>query len=111
MGVLPGLGTDKVFFWPTVEMGVVGAEQSVMLFYREKLMQAEDPGKFMQEKLEHYRQTYANPLYEANHSFYIDDVINPFETRRKLIRELKFLAKKKRGSISARPRKHGNIPL
>lgn len=108
MGVLPGLGTDIVYFWPTVEMGVLGAKQSVELFYRSEIEKAENPAEYREKKLKEYVEKYANPLYEVNNSWYIDDIIEPRETRRTLIRGFKLLAGKKVNRISKR---HGNIPL
>ncbi|RJQ25367.1 MAG: acyl-CoA carboxylase subunit beta [Peptococcaceae bacterium] len=108
MGIVPGLGTDIIYFWPTVEMGVLGAEQAVALFYGADIMKAENPAEFREQKLKEYREKNANPLFEINHNWYIDDLIEPRETRRALIRGLKLLADKKAARYSKR---HGNIPL
>jgi acetyl-CoA carboxylase carboxyltransferase component len=105
MGVLPGLGTDLVVFWPIMETGILGAEQSVMLLY------GRDPGatpEYMQQKLAEYRETYANPIYEVSSNLNVHDVVAPVDTRRYLIRALRMLQTKK----VDRPKKsHGNIPL
>lgn len=108
MGIIPGLGTDLVYFWPTVEMGVLGARQSVELYYGREIVGAENPGEFREKKLKEYMEKYANPLYEINNSWYIDDIIDPRETRRALIRGFDLLADKK---VHRRPKRHGNIPL
>lgn len=108
MGVLPGLGTDIVYFWPTVEMGVLGARQSVELFYGKEITNAENPAEYKERKLKEYIEKYANPLYEINNNWYIDDIIEPGETRRALIRGFELLAEKK---LTRRSKRHGNIPL
>lgn len=105
MGVLPGLGTDLVLYWPIVETGILGAEQSVMLFYgKEKGLSQE----FLAEKLEEYRETYANPIYDVSSNVNVEDVIRPAETRRYLINALRYLEGKNVHRLSKR---HGNIPL
>ncbi|MBE0480288.1 MAG: acyl-CoA carboxylase subunit beta [Dehalococcoidia bacterium] len=105
MGVLPGLGTDLVLFWPIMETGILGAEQSVMLLY------GGAPGatrEYLARKLEEYRETYANPIYEVSSNLNVHDVVAPAETRRYLIRAFKMLESKR----AQRPsKKHGNIPL
>ena len=108
MGIIPGLGTDIVYFWPTVEMGVLGAKQSVELFYRSEIMKAENPEEVRAQKLKEYTDKYANPIFEANGSYYIDDIIDPRETRRALIKGFKLLASKE---IPRHTKRHGNIPL
>jgi acetyl-CoA carboxylase carboxyltransferase component len=108
MGVVPGLGTDLVYFWPIVEMGVLGAEQSVELFYAQEIKKAENPAEFKQQKLKEYQEKYANPMYEISTNWFIEDLIEPRETRVQLIKGLKLLATKK---VSRYPKRHGNIPL
>jgi acetyl-CoA carboxylase carboxyltransferase component len=108
MGIVPGLGTDIIYFWPTVEMGVLGAKQSVELFYRSEISKAENPEEVRAQKLKEYTDKYANPIFEANSSYYIDDIIEPRETRRTLIRGFKLLASK---DVHRRSKRHGNIPL
>jgi acetyl-CoA carboxylase carboxyltransferase component len=94
--------------WPTAELGVLGAEQSVRLFYGKEIMTSDDPEKMMAEKLQLYRATYANPIWESNANWYLEDVIEPGETRRILIKDLRFLKTKNKKQL---PRKHGNIPM
>ena len=108
MGTIPGFKTDFTFYWPTAEAGVLGAEQSVDLFYSKEIAEAEDPVKYKAEKVKEYRDKYANPLFEASVNPYLDDVIEPKETRRLLIRTLQALQNKK---VIRQPKRHGNIPL
>ena len=108
MGVMPGFRTDFIFYWPIVEAGVLGPEQSVELFYSKEIREAEDPVKYKEEKVKEYRQKYANPIFEASVNPYVEDVIEPKDTRRMLIRALKLLRSKK---VSRQPKRHGNIPL
>jgi len=105
MGVLPGLGTDLVLNWPTMETGVLGAEQTVMLFYgRQEGMTKEK----LAEKVEEYRDTSANPIIGASSNMNVHDVVAPAETRQYLIRAFRMLE----GKIKKIPEKrHGNIPL
>ena len=105
MGVLPGLGTDMVLYWPIMETGILGAEQSVMLLY------AKDPGvnkEYIEKKLEEYRETYANPIYDVSSNLSVEDMVAPAETRWYLIRSLRMLEGKK---ITRPAKRHGNIPL
>jgi acetyl-CoA carboxylase carboxyltransferase component len=105
MGVLPGLGNDMVLYWPIVETGILGAEQSIMLLY------GRTPGvtkEFIDQKLKEYRETYANPIYDISSNLNVQDVITPAETRNYLIRALKVMPDKRRNRYGKR---HGNIPL
>jgi len=105
MGVLPGLGTDLVLYWPIMETGILGAEQSVMLLYgRDK----DATHEYINQKLAEYRQTYANPIYDISSNINVEDIVEPVDTRRYLIRALQMLKGKKRIRIN---KKHGNIPL
>jgi acetyl-CoA carboxylase carboxyltransferase component len=108
VGIIPGLGTDIIYFWPTVEMGVLGARQSVELFYGREIKNAENPEEFRKRKQKEFMEKYANPLYEINNSWYIDDIIEPRETRRALIKGFEMLSSKK---VIRQPKRHGNIPL
>jgi propionyl-CoA carboxylase beta chain len=98
---------DANFAYPTAEIAVMGPEGAVNILYRKELEQAKDPGKFREEKTREYRQKFANP-YVAAERGYIDEVIEPKDTRRKLIRALGVLHTKR---DSNPPKKHGNIPL
>jgi len=106
MGVLPGLGSDMVLYWPIMETGILGADQSVMLLYG-KDPDFHTPG-WLDKKLSEYRETYANPIYDVSSNINVENVISPAESRKYLIRAFEMLAGKK----SIRPEKrHGNIPL
>nr|HID59536.1 acyl-CoA carboxylase subunit beta [Desulfobacterales bacterium] len=109
MGTVPGLGTDLIYFWPTTEVGVLGAEQSVELFFGKEIRASENPEELRKQKLQEYRERYSNPVHEISASWYIEDIIEPRETRRTLIRGLKLLMTKKK--IVKYPKRHGNIPL
>ncbi len=108
MGTVPGMATDLLFYWPIVECGVMGAGQSVDLFYGKEMAAAPDPAKFREEKLKEFHEKYANPIYEASGNIYLEDVIEPRETRRVLIRSLRLLKSKK---VVRQPKRHGNIPM
>ncbi|MBI4285344.1 MAG: acyl-CoA carboxylase subunit beta [Chloroflexi bacterium] len=109
MGVHPGLATDFVFYWPTAEVGVLGAEQSVDLFYVDEIKKAADPALRRQQLIQEYRAKYANPFYEASRNPYMEDIIEPRETRYRLIKTFELLRNKRREPKN--PKRHGNIPL
>ena len=108
MGILPGFGTDLIFAWPTTEVGAMGAEQAVALFYGKEINEAPDPVAFKARKVQEYSAHYADPLALASEVTYIQDIIEPRDTRRVLIQSLKFIKNK---NISTVPKRHGNIPL
>ncbi|MBW1645679.1 MAG: acyl-CoA carboxylase subunit beta [Deltaproteobacteria bacterium] len=108
MGILPGFGTDLIFAWPTAEIGAMGAEQAVDLFYGRELAAAADPEASRREKIRRYRELYADSLALASQVTYVQDIIEPRETRRCLVRSLRLLRGKER---RRRQRHHGNIPL
>ena len=107
MGVVPGFGTDYTFIWPTAERGVLGAEQAVALYYQEELRSANDREAFLKEKVQEYRQTMANPIFEASSNLNIE-LIKPQETRKRIIRAFRSLRGK---TVLRQPKHHGNIPL
>jgi len=98
---------DFNFAWPTAEIAVMGVDAAVRIIFRRELEQAADPQTRLNELVEDYQHRFANP-YAAAERGYVDDVIEPRETRPLLIKAL-HLAKTKRQSLPAR--KHGNIPL
>lgn len=98
---------DINYAWPTSEIAVMGAEGAVGVLYAKEMKESEDPAKVRAEKEEEYRKLFANP-YQAAKYGYIDDVIEPRNTRFRIIRALQMLATKK---LSNPPKKHGNIPL
>ncbi len=109
MGVVPGSGTDMIYYWPTVEVGVLGAKASVQLHFGKEIMKSDDPKKLMQEKLTLFQEQYSNPMIEASANWTVDDVIEPRETRKILIKDFNFLKGKK--TTVRYPKRHGNIPL
>ena len=99
--------TDINFAYPTAEIAVMGPEGAVNIVYRRELAGADDPEAVRKEKVEEFQERFASPFVAAEHGF-IDDIIEPNETRPKLIRALRMLENK----VSSMPRKkHGNIPL
>ncbi len=101
------LRTDVNFAYPTAEIAVMGPEGAVNILYRRELQNGDNSEQIRQEKIEEYRDRFANPFVAAERG-YIDDVIEPHETRPKVIRALRMLATK----TDTMPRKkHGNIPL
>jgi acetyl-CoA carboxylase carboxyltransferase component len=108
MGILPGFGTDLVFAWPTAEVGAMGAEQAVELFYAEDIKNAEKPQEFRAQKVKEYNELYADSLALASQVTYVQDIIEPRETRRCLTRSLQLIKDKK---IEPYPKRHGNMPL
>lgn len=93
--------------WPSAEIAVMGPEGAVNIIFRRELEKAEDPEKRRAELVAEYREKFANP-YVAAARGYLDDVIEPRETRPRLINALEMLQNKR---DSNPPRKHGNIPL
>jgi propionyl-CoA carboxylase beta chain len=101
------LRTDVNFAYPTAEIAVMGPEGAVNILYRRELGRAADPEQARQAKVQEFRERFANP-FDAAERGYIDDVIEPHETRPKVIRALRLLANK----VDTMPKKkHGSIPL
>jgi propionyl-CoA carboxylase beta chain len=99
--------TDINFAWPTAEIAVMGPEGAVNIVYRRELAAAQDQDGVRRQKTEEFRDRFANPFIAAERGF-IDAIIEPRETRPKLIRALEMLENK----VDTMPRKkHGNIPL
>jgi acetyl-CoA carboxylase carboxyltransferase component len=104
---IKSMGADQIYGWPTSEVAIMGAEVAVNSLFRKQIEQAEDPASLRAKMIEDYHDEYYNPLRLANRWF-LDDVIEPKETRSRLIRSLEMLSNK----VEARPpKKHGNIPL
>jgi propionyl-CoA carboxylase beta subunit len=99
--------TDANFAWPTAEIAVMGPEGAVNILYKRELDQAEDPAAVRAARVAEYREKLANPFVAAGRGF-IDEVIQPRQTRRKLIAALARFANKRDRNP---PKKHGNIPL
>src|SRR5579883_752890 len=98
---------DINYAWPTAEIAVMGPEGAVNILFKDELEAAADPGARRQELIAYYQEKFANP-YEAAARGYIDEIIEPRETRPKLIRALEML-KNKRDTNP--PKKHSNMPL
>ena len=101
------LRTDVNLAYPTAEIAVMGPEGAVNIVYRRELQKAEDPEKLRREKVEEFRKRFANPYIAAERGW-VDAVIEPRDTRPKLIAALHML-ETKRDTLP--PKKHGNIPL
>ncbi len=101
------VGADLAFAWPTAEIAVMGAAGAVEIVNRRVLAAADDPTTLRRTLTEQYEEMYSNPYIAAERGF-IDDVIDPAETRRVIARSLDLL----RGKREELPkRKHGNMPL
>ena len=98
---------DIVYAWPSAEIAVMGPDGAVNIVFRRELEQAADPIEKKKQLVEEYRNTFANPYVAASYG-YVDDVIEPHQTRPKLISALEMLQNKR---DSNPPKKHGNIPL
>ncbi len=98
---------DLNLAWPTAEIAVMGPDGAVNIIFRKELAQVEDPVERKAELVEEYRAKFANPYIAASRG-YVDDVIEPRETRPRLINALEMLANKR---DSNPPKKHGCIPL
>jgi propionyl-CoA carboxylase beta chain len=98
---------DVNLAWPTAEIAVMGAEGAVNIIFRKQLQEAADRGEEFRKIVSDYRETFANPYVAAGYG-YLDDVIEPHETRPYLIRALEYLDNKR---LTNPPKKHGNIPL
>jgi acetyl-CoA carboxylase carboxyltransferase component len=98
---------DVNFAWPTAEIAVMGPEGAVNIVFRRELAEAEDPVERRKELVALYRERFANPYVAASWG-YIDDVIEPRETRPRIISALQMLQNK---HDVTPPKKHGNIPL
>jgi propionyl-CoA carboxylase beta chain len=99
--------TDVNYAYPTAEISVMGPEGAVNIVYRRELQKAEDAEELRREKVEEFRQRFANPYIAAERG-YVDAVIQPRDTRYKLITALRMLETK---SDTNPRKKHGNIPL
>jgi acetyl-CoA carboxylase carboxyltransferase component len=101
------IGADLAYAWPSAELAVMGPQGAVEIVYRRELAEAADPVARRAELVEEYTERYANP-YVAAERGYVDDVIDPADTRRILVRALSVLATKREDLPR---RKHGNVPL
>jgi acetyl-CoA carboxylase carboxyltransferase component len=101
------IGSDLSYAWPTAELAVMGPQGAVEIVYRRELQQAADPVSRRAELVTEYTEKYANPYVAAERGF-VDDVIDPAETRRKIVAGLAMLRTKREDLPK---RKHGNVPL
>lgn len=101
------LGTDVNYAWPSAEIAVMGAEGAVNILFKKDIDKAGQPEVERKRLVEEYREQFNNPYYAAR-AGYVDDIIEPRETRPKIIASLAALRDK---FTTAPPRKHGNIPV
>ena len=101
------IGADLVFAWPNAEIAVMGPQGAANIIFAREIQNSENPEETRNRKIEEYREKFANPYVAAAQGM-VDDVIDPRETRIKIIQGLDMLRNKK----ESRPfKKHGNIPL
>ncbi|MFD2133469.1 acyl-CoA carboxylase subunit beta [Pseudogracilibacillus auburnensis] len=101
------IGADLVFAWPNAEIAVMGPEGAANIIFAREIAESENPEATRQEKIDEYKEKFANPYIAAGLGM-VDDVIDPRDTRLKLIQSLEMLYHKQ----EERPKKkHGNIPL
>jgi len=98
---------DVNLAWPTAEIAVMGPKGAVEIIFKKEIAEADDPESAIEARVEEYRQTFANPYIAAKRG-YLDDIIEPRTTRRRVIESLEMLETK----VDRNPaKKHGNIPL
>lgn len=101
------IGADLVFAWPNAEIAVMGPEGAANIIFAREIQESDNPEQTRQEKIEEYKEKFANPYVAAGLGI-VDDVIDPRDTRLKLVQSLEMLENKN----EKRPeKKHGNIPL
>ncbi|HLS24093.1 MAG TPA: acyl-CoA carboxylase subunit beta [Pseudogracilibacillus sp.] len=101
------IGADLVFAWPNAEIAVMGPEGAANIIFAREIQESDNPEQTRQEKIEEYKEKFANPYVAAGLGI-VDDVIDPRDTRLKLVQSLEMLENKD----EKRPeKKHGNIPL
>jgi acetyl-CoA carboxylase carboxyltransferase component len=101
------IGADLAFAWPSAEIAVMDANGAANIIFRREIDAADDPVAKKAELVEQYSERFANP-YNAGERGYVDDVIDPRDTRRVLVESLEMLRSKKE---QLPQRKHGNVPL
>ena len=100
------LGADALLCWPGAELAVMGAEGAAPIIFRKELEGAENPEELLKQKIKEYREEFANP-YKAAANLHIDDVIDPAETRPRLIEALEMIINKVEDRLQ---KKHGVMP-
>ncbi|MFW6148564.1 MAG: acyl-CoA carboxylase subunit beta, partial [Atribacterota bacterium] len=101
------LRADQVIAWPTAEIAVMGPQGAANIIFRKQIAEAKDPEKYRQEKIDEYRERFSNP-YAAARRGYVDMVIDPRETRPRLITSFEMLSTKRENLPG---KKHGNFPV
>ena len=101
------IGADLNYAWPSAEIAVMGAKGASEIIFKKEISEANDPADKLLEKESEYAAKFANPFEAAQRGF-IDEVISPKDTRRKLLKAFAILENKK---VVRPDRKHGNIPL
>ena len=101
------IGADMNYAWPTAEIAVMGAKGASEIIFKKEIQQSANPVETLKSKETEYAEHFANPYIAASRGF-IDEVIEPHDTRKKLIMAFAMLENK----VVQRPKKkHGNIPL
>lgn len=101
------IGADMNYAWPSAEIAVMGAKGAAEIIFKKEIEEAENPAEKLQEKIDAYTTTFANPYRAASRGF-VDEVIHPDQTRIKIIKSLEMLQNK---AAVLPKKKHGNIPL
>ena len=96
-----------VFAWPSAEIAVMGPDGAANIIFKKEIEEAADPAAARVAKIAEYKVAFANP-YKAARRGYVDDVIDPADTRPRLARALRMLVGKREAQS---PRKHGNMPV
>ena len=102
------LGADQVFAWPSAQLAVMGAEGAVDVLYRREIKAAADPKVARQERIDEYNEEFLNP-FRAAKAGYVDEVIEPSDTRQRLYETLRMLSGKR--PTEHVNKRHGNVPL
>jgi acetyl-CoA carboxylase carboxyltransferase component len=101
------LGADMVFAWPQAEIAVMGPDGAANIIFKRDIENAENPAQARAEKIQEYKDRFANPYIAASRG-YVDDVIEPAATRQRVISAFEMLASKRETRPS---KKHGNLPV
>jgi propionyl-CoA carboxylase beta chain len=101
------IGADMNYAWPSAEIAVMGAKGATEIIFKKEIAESDNPAEKLAEKEAEYAAKFANPFEAAKRGF-IDEIISPRETRRKLLKAFAILENKK---VPKPVRKHGNIPL
>jgi propionyl-CoA carboxylase beta chain len=101
------MDTDVTFAWPSAEIAVMGADGAANILFHKQIKAAEDSEAEREKVTQEYKDLFLNP-YASAQAGYIDDVIEPKETRPMIVAALKTLRNKR---VQSLPRKHGNMPV